>query len=172
MPKKAAGWREPLYFQPPRVRSPSPVAREQVWSPRSPTAGETAPSSSPLPPQSQTYIPSGYPLDLHVASPPSRHVYYGEVSRPPDSLTHVELLHPVEATPTLEVVHHDVQERIVQVHIPEIQTEGTTQQYYTTPSPSHKLPLFYNGKLIIYIMYIYIFIYAYLFMHIYTNTTH
>ena len=137
LPKKTGG-REAHYFPPPRVRSPSPT-HEQIWIPRSPTAGETAPSPPPC--QTHAYTPSGYPLDLHITSSPPRHVYYGEVSRPPDTVAQMELLPPDPAT--MEVVHQGVHstDRIVQVHIPEL---PHSPQYY--PQSPHKIPLFYSGE--------------------------
>ncbi|KAF2367278.1 hypothetical protein FHG87_001967, partial [Trinorchestia longiramus] len=150
LPKKTGGW-EPLYIPPPRVRSVSP-SLEQIWTPRSPTAGETAPSpplenshSSAAPAlSSSSYTPSGYPLDLHITTASPRHVYYGEVSRPPDEISEVQLLQPPQPPSALEVVHQhsaaDSDDRIVQVHIPEL---PHSPQYHT--QFQHKASLFYNG---------------------------
>lgn len=102
-----------------------------------------------------------------MSSSTARHVYYGEVSRPPDcaellSPQPMQVLHPSEHHDMHhdghQNVHHDVHEdvheavhqedacvhssdRIVQVHIPEL---PLSPQYFSQ-SP-HKIPLFYSGE--------------------------
>ncbi|XP_050700026.1 uncharacterized protein LOC126987235 [Eriocheir sinensis] len=119
MAKKAGGRPSP-YPAPPRDRSPPPEGPRGAWTPRSPTAGETAPSP---PPPHATSAPHHhpYPLDLHVPPPPPH--YY---PAPP-----IDLGRPGQGGgyPMYPAGPHDPRpraraeggaERVVEVHIPEV----------------------------------------------------
>ena len=116
MPKKNGGRHSPYPSQTPpqRERTPSPVDT-RGWIPRSPTAGETAPSPS----HNHTYS-DAHPLDLHVGG--------GEPQYYP-----------------LEVAHGFDEERIVQVHIPEVRHDLQRP----TPIHHHHQP-HYPSRLIVY----------------------
>ncbi|CAL4126445.1 unnamed protein product, partial [Meganyctiphanes norvegica] len=155
MAKKAsAGARHSPYPSPlpPRQRSPSPVDSTGAWTPRSPTAGDTAPSPPPSP-----HTHSSHPLDLHMSNecPPNEQYYDNYEASGPIELGQYESVYPSTYLSREEgvgpgqhryyyvrpQVNDDVRpqvddERVVEVHIPEVANQEPQRfEHYTQHHP-------------------------------------
>ncbi|XP_042219417.1 zinc finger protein 2-like [Homarus americanus] len=149
MAKKAGGRHSP-YPSPLRDRSPSPMDSRNAWTPRSPTAGETAPS----PPPSHTTAHHHHPLNL---APPPPHYYAPaplDLGRTgPDAAYHVYPPGHIEEDPHFHHLHNlhrpkvevGDEERVVEVHIPEVARPDPQRPPHHHHYQHHPVTLIYNG---------------------------